>query len=155
MPKRIETLIASLSACGSIMLAPIGMYVNARLAKAGHDDLITFTDIGRRWKLVCVRTYKMRVKSAEFTFWSKFFFGEQVDWPWFADKWTALCVNEGLGKDAFSNDEVLCIALRPYVKGEYEEEMAEKQRIESKRKFMESIPIQVKMGKFEHPDVKN
>ena len=73
--------------------------------------MVIFQADWRQDKRRLVRKCKVSVQSSVFTFLMKSLYGERMTWTELSERWRAECVVEGLGRDAFSETEVLLIEV--------------------------------------------
>ena len=139
-PKEMQTRFA---------LAPYGRYLNQKLLNAKSGDLVEFCVDWRRDKFVLIRRAKIAVNTSAFNLLLKSIYGEDATWQKLSEEWRARCVIEGLGSKAFSEDDVLLLEVKPYVKEEYEAELEHIRFAEEREKRLEEI----KAGTYRHKDV--
>lgn len=140
----------------SMFFAPIGMYINNKLLDAKEDTLLDFNDGWRKERKVLVRKCKIAVNSSLFDFLFKSIYGKDVNLEQFFERWEADCIVNGLGKGAFSRDEVLLLEVRDYDKDGYEIERSRKlQERELRRKMTEQKKMlsNARKGIFNHKDI--
>ncbi len=92
-------------------LLPIGLYCNAALQKAHPGSIIEFWTDWRHDKRELVRKCKIAINSSIFTFMAKSIYGSHIRIADMLNRWEAMAVNEGWGKDGFSQDECLLIEV--------------------------------------------
>lgn len=92
-------------------LLPFGLYCNRALQNARIGDIVEFCVDWRRDKRRLVRKCKVAVQSSVFTFLMKSLYGERMTWAELSERWRAECIVEGLGRDAFSETEVMLIEV--------------------------------------------
>ena len=93
-------------------IVPVGLYVNKQLQRAEAGSVVEFQADWRRDRFVLVRKAKVAVDSSVFSLLLKSVYGEGASWRELAERWRAQCIIEGLGKDAFSESEVLLLEVR-------------------------------------------
>ena len=130
-------------------LAPYGRYLNTKLQKAENGSVLEFCVDWRRDKFMLVRKAKLAVNSSVFSLLLKSIYGEDATWQKLSEEWRAKCVVEGLGSKAFSEDDVLLLEVKPYVKEEYEAELERIRVAEEREKRLEAI----KSLTYKHPMV--
>ena len=139
-PKEMQTRFA---------LVPYGRYLNTKLQKAENGSVIEFQCDWRRDKFVLIRKATLKVNSGVFSLLLKSIYGEDATWQKLSEEWRAQCVVEGLGSKAFSEDDVLLLEIKPYVKEEYEAEQERIRLAEEREKRLEAI----KSLTYKHPMV--
>ena len=92
-------------------MLPIGLYCNKELQNAKIGDVVEFSVDWRRDKRRLVRKCKVVVQSSTFTFLMKSLYGERMTWAELSERWRAECIVAGLGRDAFSEAEVMMIEV--------------------------------------------
>lgn len=92
-------------------ILPIGLYCNRELQNAKIGSILEFCVDWRRDKRLLVRKCKVEVQSSTFTFLMKSLYGEHMTWAMISERWRAECIVEGLGRDAFSETEVMLIEV--------------------------------------------
>lgn len=110
--KPIKCLICKFAPNSPYQIIPYGRYCNAKVESANVGDTIEFCEAWRKTPAIVVRKCKVAVNSSIFGFMLKSIYGENMTWKRLKEDWTALCVNEGLGPEAFSAKEVLLIEWR-------------------------------------------
>lgn len=139
-PKEMQTQLA---------IVPYGLYLNKALQKAENGSVLEFCVDWRRDKFVLIRKATLKVNSSCFSLLLKSIYGEDATWQKLSEEWKAQCVIEGLGGKAFSEDEVLLLSIKPYVKEEYE---AELERIRAEKEREERLKA-IKELRYKHKDV--
>lgn len=139
-PKEMQTRFA---------LVPYGRYLNQKLLNAKSGDLVEFCVDWRRDKFVLIRKATLKVNSSVFSLLLKSIYGEDATWQKLSEEWRAQCIVEGLGNKAFSEDEVLLLSIKPYIKEEYEAEQERIRLAEEREKRLEAI----KSLTYKHPMV--
>ena len=139
-PKAMQTQFA---------IVPVGVYLNTQLQKAKAGSVVEFRADWRRDKFILLRKATLPVNSSVFTLLFKSLYGENATWQGVSEQWRAQCIIEGLGKDAFSESEVLLLELKPFVKEEYE---AEQERIRLAEEREERLKA-IKELRYKHKDV--
>lgn len=111
MAKRIVLRTFAPEACRIMCIAPIGQFCNVDLQKAKYGDTIWIDAEGRVLKYKLLRKCLFRTESKEF--WFTFFsvYGERFSLEDFFARWERDNVLNGLGRGAFSRDEVLFLEL--------------------------------------------
>jgi len=130
MPKAIKIFNAQVPNGGKYALLPIGMYCNKQLQKAEADSVVEFRDGWQREKRVLVRKCRVSVNSSVFDFLLKSIYGATMRWEDLRRRWEAWAVVEGIGKDGFSDSEVLLLEVKDYDEEAYKAEQ-ERKRIEA------------------------
>ncbi len=92
-------------------LLPWGLYCNRELQSARNGDILEFQTDWRIDRRRLVRKCKVEVNSGVFTFLLKSLYGERTRWEDVRKRWEAECIIEGLGRDAFSETEVMLIEV--------------------------------------------
>lgn len=133
----------------SFVLVPYGRYLNVKLQKAENGSVLEFQTDWRRDKFVLIRRAKIAVKTSAFNLLLKSIYGEDATWQSISEQWKAQCIIEGLGSKAFSEDDVLLLDVKPYVKEEYEAELERIRLAEERDKRLEAI----KSLTYKHPMV--
>lgn len=140
----------------AMVFVPIGMYCNKQLQKAEPDSVVEFRDGWQREKRVLVRKCKVSVNSSVFDFLMKSIYGANMRWEDLRRRWEAWAVVEGIGKDGFSDSEVMLIEVKNYDEEAYKAEQ-ERKRQESEARQMaaerEKTLKEIKKGTYHHPDV--
>jgi len=140
----------------TMVFVPIGMYCNKQLQKAEPDSVVEFRDGWQREKRVLVRKCKVNVNSSVFDFLLKSIYGATMRWEDLRRRWEAWAVVEGIGKDGFSDSEVLLLEVQDYDEEAYKAEQ-ERKRIEAearqKAAEKERLLKQAKKGIYEHKDI--
>jgi len=141
----------------AMIFVPIGMYCNKQLQKAEPDSVVEFRDGWRREKRVLVRKCRVPVNSSVFDFLLKSIYGANMRWEDLRRRWEAWAVVEGIGKDGFSDNEVLLLEVKDYDEEAYNAEQ-ERKRLEAearqKAAEKERLLKQAKKGIYEHKDLK-
>lgn len=154
--KPIKCQICKVAPQSCLIFVPTGRYCNAKVEGANVGDVVEFCEAWRKTPAIVVRKCKVKVNSSVFGFLLKSIYGETATWEGLRADWQALCVNEGLGADAFSVKEVLLIEWRPFIKEEWEAEQEakrrEQERIE-KALAREKLIQDAKNGIYNHPDI--
>lgn len=136
-------------------MLPIGLYCNKELQKAEDGCVVEFCDAWKREKRALVRKCRVSVNSGVFTFLLQSIYGG-IRWEDLRRRWEAWAVVEGIGKDGFSDREVMLIEVAPYDEAEYKAEQERKRlEAEAKQKAAEKERLlkQAKKGIFEHKDI--
>ena len=131
------------------VLVPYGRYLNAKLQKAENGSILEFCVDWRKDRFVLIRKAKIAVNTSAFNLLLKSIYGEDATWQKLSEEWKAQCIVEGLGSKAFSEDDVLLLEVKPYVKEEYEAEL-ERIRFAEER---ERIKKEIAEGTYRHKDV--
>lgn len=142
---------------GKYALVPFGLYLNKALQKAESGTLLEFQTSWRRDTRVLVRKCRVPVNSSMFTFMCKSLYGEGMSWASLSKQWRAESIIEGLGKDAFSDSEVLLIEVAPYDEAQHkaEQEAKRKAKEEAERHAERDKVIEnARNGAFDHPMIK-
>ncbi|MDE6536067.1 MAG: hypothetical protein K2K82_08695 [Muribaculaceae bacterium] len=139
-PKEMQTRFA---------LVPYGRYMNVQLQKASAGAILDFIVDWRKDRFVLIRKATLKVNSSVFSLLLKSIYGEDATWQKLSEEWRAECVIEGLGSKAFSEDDVLLLEVKPYVKEEYEAEQ-ERIRLAEER---ERIKKEIAEGTYRHKDI--
>lgn len=139
-PKEAQTRLA---------VAPYGRYLNQKLLNAKSGDLIDFCVDWRKDRFILIRRAKIAVNTSAFTLLLKSIYGEDATWQKLSEEWKARCIIDGLGKDAFSDSDVLLLEVKPFVKEEYEAEQ-ERIRVAEER---ERIKKEIAEGTYRHKDI--
>lgn len=139
-PKEMQT---------SFALAPYGRYLNVQLQKASAGAILDFIVDWRKDRFVLIRRAKIAVNTSAFNLLLKSIYGEDATWQKLSEEWRARCVLDGLGNKAFSEDDVLLLEVKPYVKEEYE---AEQERIRAEKEREERLKA-IKELRYKHKDV--
>lgn len=153
MKKPIKCKINKITPDKWMCLAPVGLYCNNALDNASVGDIVDFEDGWRKERVVITRKCHISVNSAAFTFLLKSIYGDSMTWEKLKGDWSALCVNEGLGADAFSDKETLLLEYRPYDKYEHKAEQEAKRKLEElvkKEKAREKLLADASRGVFSH-----
>lgn len=132
-----------------LAIIPYGLYLNKALQKAEAGSVVEFCADWRRDKFVLLRKAKLAVNSSVFSLLMKSIYGEDATWQSLSEQWRAQCIIEGLGKDAFSESEVLLLEVKSFVKEEYEAEQERIRLAEEK----ERIKKEIAEGTYRHKDV--
>lgn len=155
--KPIKCQICKVAPQSQYIFIPYGRYCNAKVESANVGDVIEFREAWRKTLGIVVRKCKVSVNSGVFGFLLKSIYGEAATWEGLRADWTALCVNEGLGSEAFSVKEVLLIEWREYIKEIYEAEQEAKRREQERRdkalareKLLQDAR---ERGIYNHPDI--
>ena len=139
-PKEMQT---------SFVFAPYGRYLNVQLQKASAGQIIDFIVDWRKDRFVLIRRAKIAVNTSAFNLLLKSIYGEDATWQKLSEGWKAKCIVEGLGSKAFSEDEVLLLSIKPYVKEEYEAEQERIRLAEEREKRL----AEIKAGTYRHKDI--
>ena len=139
-PKEMQT---------SFALAPYGRYLNVQLQKASAGAILDFIVDWRKDRFVLIRRAKIAVNTSAFNLLLKSIYGEDATWQKLSEEWRARCIVEGLGSKAFSEDDVLLLEVKPYVKEEYEAEQERIRLAEEREKRL----AEIKAGTYRHKDV--
>lgn len=152
----------------AMIFLPIGMYCNKQIQKAETDSVVEFRDAWKREKRVLVRKCKVNINSSVFDFLLKSIYGANMRWEDLRRRWEAWAIVEGIGKDGFSDSEVLLLELKGYDEEAYKAEQerksieaelrqkAQQEATEAQRKAAEKARLlkQAKEKKiYEHPDI--
>ncbi len=141
----------------AMIFLPIGMYCNKQIQKAENDSVVEFRDGWQRTKVVLVRKCKVNVNSSVFTFLLQSIYGANMRWEDLRKRWEAWAVVEGIGKDGFSDTEVLLLELKDYDEAEYNAEQERKLlEAEARQKAAEKERLlkQAREKKiYEHKDI--
>lgn len=141
---------------GSLVVIPIGMYLNTDLQKAKPGTVIEFQSAWRKDKRVLRQKVAVKIASPIFTFAMRAIYGSDARMADIIEQWQANCIIEGLGKDAFS-DECLLIEVGEYdpakIKAEQETKQKAKEEAE-KRAAREKALEDARNGVFDHPMIK-
>lgn len=132
-----------------LVIVPYGMYLNKALQRCQNGSILEFVVDWRRDKFILIRKAKVAVNTSCFTLLLKSIYGEDATWQSVSEMWRAQCIIDGLGKDAFSDSDVLLLEVKPFVKEEYEAEQ-ERIRIAEER---ERIKKEIADGTYRHKDV--
>lgn len=133
----------------SLCLVPYGRYLNVQLQKAAAGQIVDFIVDWRKDRFILIRRAKIAVNTSAFTLLLKYIYGEDATWQSVSEMWKANCIIDGLGKDAFSDSDVLLLEVKKYVKEEYEAEQERIRLAEEREKRLE----QIKAGTYRHKDV--
>ncbi len=140
----------------AMIFLPIGMYCNRQIQKAENDSIVEFRDGWQRTKAVLVRKCKVNVNSSVFTFLLQSIYGANMRLEDLRKRWEAWAVVEGIGKDGFSDTEVLLLELKDYDEEAYNTEQ-ERKRLEAearqKAAEKERLLKQAKKGIYDHKDI--
>ena len=140
---------------GSLVLIPVGMYLNKALQKAQSGAVIEFQSAWRKDKRVLRQKVAVKIASPIFTFMARSIYGSEARMADIIEQWRANCIVEGLGKDAFS-DECLLLEVGEYdpakVKAEQEAQRIAKEEAE-KQAQREKALADARNGKFNHKDI--
>lgn len=156
MIRPIKCLICKVASGKQMSLIPVGLYCNAVIEKAAPGSIIDFEEGWRKTRVIMTRKCKVAVNSSVFTFLLKSIYGDGMTWERISEDFTALCVNEGLGGQAFSDKEMLLVEYRPFVKEEYE---AEQERMRQERERQRKIAEReetlkaIREHRYKHPMV--
>lgn len=112
----------------AMFLAPIGMYCNKQLQKAENGCVVEFRETWKREKRVLVRKCKVNVNSSVFTLLIQSIYGANMRWEDLRRRWEAWAVVEGIGKDGFSDSEVLLLEVKDYDEETYKTEQERKRQ---------------------------
>lgn len=126
--KRQTILVGSLSLQTGLALVPQGLYVNRKLDIAEKDTLLTFQDAWRKTQVLLVSKCRINLNTAVGSFIIRYAFPNKTLAELTAE-WTAVCVNEGCGKSAYSLDNVFVLHTREFIKEIWEAEEQRKQEI--------------------------
>lgn len=139
-PKEMQTRFA---------LVPYGRYLNVQLQKASAGAILDFIVDWRKDKFVLIRKATLKVNSSAFSLLLKSIYGEDATWQKLSEEWRARCIVEGLGSKAFSEDDVLLLEVKNYVKEEYEAEVERIRLAEEREKRL----AEIKAGTYRHKDI--
>lgn len=156
MIKPIKCQICRVAADKGLIIVPFGRYCNPGIEEAKPDAIIDFIESWRKTRVILTRKCRLTINSGAFTFMLKHIYGEQATWNRLKSDWEALCINEGLGAQAFSDKEALLLEYRIFIKEEYEaEQEAQRVRIERLEKAMarEKLIADAKKGIYNHKDI--
>ena len=131
------------------VFAPFGRFLNTKLQKVENGSVLEFQTDWRRDKFVLIRKAKLAVNTSAFNLLLKSIYGEDATWQSVSEEWKAQCIVEGLGSKAFSEDDVLLLEVKPYVKEEYEAELERIRLAEEREKRL----AEIKAGTYRHKDV--
>lgn len=92
-------------------ILPIGLYCNRELQNARIGSILEFCVDWRRDKRRLARKCNVEVQSSIFTFLIKSLYGERMTWASLSERWRAECIIDGLGRNAFSETEVMLIEV--------------------------------------------
>lgn len=155
MPKTIIINESPRERNTAMLFVPIGLYCNKELQKAEDGCVVEFCDAWKREKRVLVRKCRVPVNSSVFTFLLQSIYGG-IRWEDLRRRWEAWAVVEGIGKDGFSDREVMLIEVAPYDEAEYKAGQ-ERKRLEAearqKAAEKERLLKQTKKGIYEHKDI--
>lgn len=156
-PKQHKTLIAKLTVESNRLILPYGSYCNAFLAKLKKGERIMVQESWRKTDIRVIRFCKIPTASAYFTFELHSIYGEQMTFDKLCEEWTEVCVNEGLGKQAYDRSSVFLVEYEFFDKEVYEAEELRKQEIaEAMAKQAESdrlLQQAREKGVYEHKDI--
>lgn len=94
------------------VILPMGLYCNRQLQRADAGTELDFADSWRIERRVLVRKCVVKVNSPVFTFMLRSLLPEWMSAKDLFRRWNAECEVAGLGRDAFSRDEVLLIEVK-------------------------------------------
>lgn len=155
--KPTKCQICKVAPQSNYIIIPYGRYCNAKVEGANVGDVVEFREAWRKTLGIVVRKCKVKVNSGVFGFLLKSIYGEAATWERLRSDWQALCVNEGLGSEAFSDKEALLIEWREFVKEIWEAEQEAKRKEEERRAkalAMEKLLQNAReRGIYEHPDI--
>lgn len=97
------------------VILPIGLYCNRELQNAKEGDELVFQDSWSREKRKFIRSCKVKVNSEVFTFLIKSLIRDWHDKDTVFKRWEAECQIQGIGKNAFSKEEVLLIEVEDII----------------------------------------
>lgn len=118
MRYRIDILADSTRKGHKYILIPFGMYCNRDIQKAKQGDEIDLQCGWERKRMILMHSCRIKVNSEIFTFMCKSLYrGFNTASALFAN-WEAQCISEGLGKHAFSHEEVILIEVKEITDGE-------------------------------------
>lgn len=133
----------------SLCIVPYGRYLNVQLQKASAGAIVDFIVDWRKDRFILIRKAKVAVNTSCFTLLLKSIYGEDATWQKLSEEWRANCIIDGLGKDAFSDSDVLLLEVKPFVKEEYDAEQ-ERIRLAEER---ERIKKEIAEGTYRHKDI--
>lgn len=133
---------------GSLVLIPVGMYLNKALQKAQSGAVLSFEVAWRKDKRVLLQKVAVKINSPIFTFAMRVIYGQDARMADIIEQWRANCIIEGLGKDAFS-DECLLIEVGEYDPAKIKAEQEAKRKAEEEAERIKAI----KELRYKHKDV--
>lgn len=92
-------------------LLPIGLYCNREIQTASRGSVVIFQDSWNMEKRILKRSCKVKVNSEVFTFLVKSLYRGFNTKDGLFGRWEAECEIQGIGKNAFSREEVLLIEV--------------------------------------------
>lgn len=114
MAKAYKAKICKVSPRRDRAMLPLGAYCNRGLDALRRGDTLTLNEGWRRHKVTVEGTCRVPVASPYFTFELRSMFGERFSWGDLQDEWDALCVIEGLGREAYDRRSVMLVEYREY-----------------------------------------
>lgn len=112
MARRYDCTICKVSAQSSRIMLPMGMYCNKGIGAVKPGDRIVLHESWRRQTVTVERVCKIPTASGYFTFELHGIYGERMTWEALSGEWRDLCLNEGLGPEAFDPATVLLVEYR-------------------------------------------
>lgn len=158
-PKRQTILVGSLSLQTNLAIVPYNsQYLNNRLEKLNpreDDILLIFQDAWRKTQVLLVSKCRINLNTAVGSFIIRYAFPNKT-LATLTTEWTAVCLNEGYGKTAYSLDNVLLLHTREFIKEIWEAEERRKQEIAdaiARQAERQRLPGNAKRGIYQHPDI--
>lgn len=111
MGKRIEIFSNVPSGVHKYVIVPVGVYFHKSLKDLKRGDSVYFNEGWRMVKMEYVGSCILKVNSPIFVFMMRSLYGDGMTIRGLFAHWSAVCINEGYGKNGFSRDEVMLIEV--------------------------------------------